>query len=360
MKGYFSEETLKQFAQLAGETFGTDFSESGTYDFTRCVRPNGTSYGTGGKCRKGTEEAKQAEAPKPKKAIKELKDSGSLTKVAKVVKEKTAKKAEPVPATDKAKSVADIKKAQENYTKLLKRQIELSTSGKMDQALSMGPKVKAALDKWKALEEKGKSPEKKAEEKKYAQERAAEQGKREARDKGQQEAKLSAAQKKALADYTADAKGSTRTFTDLNKCLRVPSTCRDKEGSAKFAKELDSAVKKLPKNESGDPFYRGVNINFSDPSQEKLWYSLANAKPGTVLRDPGFGSYSANRRVAEDFTRSGELQRNIVFVSRNKALTPINRFSNLPDEDEALLPRRTAQTVRSVTKNGRTLIVELD
>jgi hypothetical protein len=212
----------------------------------------------------------------------------------------------------------------------------------------------------KALEEKGKSPEQKAEEKKYAQERAAEQDKREARDKGQQEAKLSEAQKKALADYTTDAKGSTRTFTDLNKCLRVPSTCRNKEESAKFAKELDSAVKKLPKNDAGDPFYRGVNINFSDPSQEKLWYSLANAEPGTVLRDPGFGSYSANRRIAEDFTRSGELERNILFVSRNKALTPINRFSNLPLEEEALLPRRTAQTVRSVTQNGRTLIVELD
>lgn len=27
----------------------------GTYDFTRCERPNGSHYGTGGKCRKGTE-----------------------------------------------------------------------------------------------------------------------------------------------------------------------------------------------------------------------------------------------------------------------------------------------------------------
>ena len=30
----------------------------GSYDFTRCVRPDGTAYGTGGKCKKGTEEAK--------------------------------------------------------------------------------------------------------------------------------------------------------------------------------------------------------------------------------------------------------------------------------------------------------------
>jgi hypothetical protein len=38
------------------------------WDFVRCVRPNGTAYGTKGKCRKGTEEAKTAEEPKPKKA----------------------------------------------------------------------------------------------------------------------------------------------------------------------------------------------------------------------------------------------------------------------------------------------------
>ena len=32
------------------------------YDFTRCVRADGSVYGTGGKCRKGTEEAKQVES----------------------------------------------------------------------------------------------------------------------------------------------------------------------------------------------------------------------------------------------------------------------------------------------------------
>ena len=31
----------------------------GTYDFTRCVRPNGTFYGTAGECRKGTEAEKE-------------------------------------------------------------------------------------------------------------------------------------------------------------------------------------------------------------------------------------------------------------------------------------------------------------
>jgi hypothetical protein len=54
MQGSFSEDSLKVFNKLASATQGLNFSESGTdsYDFTRCVRPNGTAYGTGGSVRK--------------------------------------------------------------------------------------------------------------------------------------------------------------------------------------------------------------------------------------------------------------------------------------------------------------------
>ena len=38
----------------------------GSFDFTRCVRADGSAYGTRGKCKKGTEQAKQ---PEEKKAI---------------------------------------------------------------------------------------------------------------------------------------------------------------------------------------------------------------------------------------------------------------------------------------------------
>jgi len=41
-------------------------NHSETFDFTRCVRPNGTAYGTRGKCRKGTEEAKETKGRKSK------------------------------------------------------------------------------------------------------------------------------------------------------------------------------------------------------------------------------------------------------------------------------------------------------
>jgi SNF2 family DNA or RNA helicase len=55
MKGYLSEEALASYAQQVAEQLDQDFAEGDTYDFTRCVRPNGSAYGTGGQCRKGEE-----------------------------------------------------------------------------------------------------------------------------------------------------------------------------------------------------------------------------------------------------------------------------------------------------------------
>jgi len=45
----------QQFVANSGEARG-EYIEN--YDYTRCVRPNGTAYGTGGTCRKGTSEEK--------------------------------------------------------------------------------------------------------------------------------------------------------------------------------------------------------------------------------------------------------------------------------------------------------------
>lgn len=61
MGGYFSDNSLDSYRILIAELQGEDFAE-GAYDFTRCVKPDGTVYGTAGQCRKGTEEAK-VEAP---------------------------------------------------------------------------------------------------------------------------------------------------------------------------------------------------------------------------------------------------------------------------------------------------------
>lgn len=69
--------SLQERAEEAREAYGYSFSEAvsddfpfveeavttllSSYDFTRCVRPDGSVYGTRGKCRKGTETAKEAE-----------------------------------------------------------------------------------------------------------------------------------------------------------------------------------------------------------------------------------------------------------------------------------------------------------
>lgn len=45
MQGFFSEEALEQCEALLAES----------YDYTRCARPDGSTYGTAGKCRKGVE-----------------------------------------------------------------------------------------------------------------------------------------------------------------------------------------------------------------------------------------------------------------------------------------------------------------
>jgi hypothetical protein len=65
MLGGFSEEALQLF-QLAASEQSYEFSESeGTYDFTRCMRADGSFYGTRGSCKKGSAAgAKEKEAPK--------------------------------------------------------------------------------------------------------------------------------------------------------------------------------------------------------------------------------------------------------------------------------------------------------
>jgi hypothetical protein len=65
MLGGFSEEALQLF-QLAASEQSYEFSEGDeVYDFTRCMRPDGSFYGTSGTCKKGSAAgAKEKEAPK--------------------------------------------------------------------------------------------------------------------------------------------------------------------------------------------------------------------------------------------------------------------------------------------------------
>jgi len=69
-------EEMKRKPFIAGPSAGSPSFAEGedeTLDFTRCERPNGTAYGTGGKCRKGTE-SKAPVAPAPPKSAMTKKD----------------------------------------------------------------------------------------------------------------------------------------------------------------------------------------------------------------------------------------------------------------------------------------------
>jgi hypothetical protein len=59
VQGSFSSDALQAYKTLIAEQHPSDFSEGETYDFTRCVRKDGTVYGTAGQCRKGTEQVKE-------------------------------------------------------------------------------------------------------------------------------------------------------------------------------------------------------------------------------------------------------------------------------------------------------------
>jgi hypothetical protein len=167
---------------------------------------------------------------------------------------------------------------------------------------------------------------------------------------------LNEKQRAAIRDYTDE--GGERPYSDLNACLRQPATC-DKENrgwTRQHTKELDSALKALPKNDNAEPFWRGTR---ADSGQAlALYQALENAKPGMRMKDPAFGSYSYDESTARGFT--SRTTKSILFVSRSKQLTPIDTFSEITIEREALLPRGTEQTVRSVRKDGEMLIVEID
>jgi len=62
----YTRKELMSLLEYSAKSLGA--SDQEIFEFTRCVRPNGTAYGTSGKCRKGTEK----EAPPLTPAAKTL------------------------------------------------------------------------------------------------------------------------------------------------------------------------------------------------------------------------------------------------------------------------------------------------
>ena len=183
MKGYFSEETLDKYARLTAEKLDVDFAEGDLYDFTTCIRPDGSAYGTGGKCRKGTE----GEA----KAKGKSESSQALGKV-KIVSPDTAKKmsdAELKSQVENANKAAFGKgsKVSPEVMKGLKEQHDIASNelasrtkskesgeqSKVTATPGMAARVKAAKEKLKAdkAANGGKRPDRIQEERRLEQNR---------------------------------------------------------------------------------------------------------------------------------------------------------------------------------------------
>lgn len=259
MQGFFSEEALEQCKILLGLT----------HDYTRCVRPDGSSYGTAGKCRKGIE--------------KDLKDQDPLQK------------------RDSGEAVLDKHRRDESSSKFK-------------------DKISKLTDKQEEF---------------WDQEN------------------LNKKEWDAIIDYTKPQEMSRRSFFKLNLCLRDPGKCT--KTTLEQANLMDSALKKLPKNSDGDSFYRAVRVE--NEQEEAFYQRLLNSLPGEKIKDPAFSSYSASIREAEKYRFEGK---SILFINRQREITPIHFFSNNEEEYEALLPRGTESTIKAIHRDGDNLVVELE
>jgi hypothetical protein len=144
MLGGFSEEALQLF-QLAASEQAYEFSEGEeTYDFTRCMRPDGTFYGTGGKCKKGSDAgAKEPTAKKGKKEVTATPGNAANTKKARAKLEAAGiiePKKEAAPKAPAAKKPrATVKELGDAQRKLY------------DEAKTLRKKEKELLAEWKRV-----------------------------------------------------------------------------------------------------------------------------------------------------------------------------------------------------------------
>jgi hypothetical protein len=350
-------ETPKQSKPKKAEVEMTTEGLTKAPDGTRITAANGTEYEkkdgkffwkkpSGELGKSGYKPNEMAEEIQFQKNLKGQKDE-----VVEAPKERPlqAKKPETAPKPTEIREVdptnpRDYHEIDSRYSDLIDKSLELKRKGDIE-----GAKAIEASKEYKKLAED------------YEKAWFVRKAMTEKQDELQRETKLTPKQEKAIRDYTqtqANTQNPSRGYSELNGCLRSPPSCKDKETSDTFAKELDSALATLPKNESGSPFYRGTKAD--SPQTRALYQRLLNAEPGTSIRDPGFGSYSSEDGIAKEFAGMGSRSPGILFVSNSKAMTPMNMFSMLPHEREALMPRDTEQTIRRVTKVGNTLIVELD
>jgi hypothetical protein len=137
----------------------------GSYDFTRCVRPDGSAYGTRGKCKKGAEQAKQ---PVEKKA-KNNKEGKKATKEKRLTSNATWRLMRQVLDTPEVKSQfsslekkGDVEGARALYSKIEAEAVKKANA--KEGRLAKGDSRKPAARKSEAMDQRAAETKAKAKE----------------------------------------------------------------------------------------------------------------------------------------------------------------------------------------------------
>ncbi len=280
----------------------------GLYDYVTCVRADGSYYGNGGtKCIQGSPSS-------PKKTDKQVKAERNETMKKVGALREGAK--EKFANGDNKGGMADLNQA-----------LQLS------QNL---PKTRSEMEKEKIVRE----------ENERIREKSRDQKSRAAQKPPQVE--ISAGAKEAIKTYTEPKPDA---FKGMNECGRGKN-CSEKIKEQISA--LDSALQELPANTSGGSYFRGFNASVAHFGQ------LSNLSPGDTLTDGGFGSFSRDPGIAQQFAKGPSAPRRVIIESQSTGIRSAEQFSSRKQEQEGILPRNTPQTVRNVERDGETLYITVD
>ena len=242
MNDYFSTEALKAYEALVVEQHSLNFSETEIYDFTRCVRKDGSAYGTGGKCRKGTEQVKEI--------------NPRIREKAKEPEEKVTPGRMRLTARVKSLSVKELKKVlddprlndkqREQVNKLLTERKPSSASAKK---VSVAPQRKASVtDKGESV---GTEP--------------------------RTEPKVSKATKKEVLDDIRSILEEHRSPRETAKKVNSAGLSQEEEKAA----TIDSNLEKSNHVRQGDPKYDGWSRTFDEKAKV-----LGSGMYGTAILSP--------------------------------------------------------------------------
>jgi hypothetical protein len=226
--GGFSEEALQLF-QLAASERAYDFSEEGeVYDFTRCMRPNGTYYGTRGQCKSGSNAGAKAVAePKvgPGRRDKELDRQvvGGQKAAARAAKKMAAEpKRQKAPRPDEEtlnRRVAAQEKAEAELKRATKLRKAVGMAGPEQRALAQRMVDSAARRKASAGKDQLKDAHRQSSEKAKGAARAAKEAEKNFRS-AEKELKKDPKNKELRARYKEAIKAANDAERELKRADR--------------------------------------------------------------------------------------------------------------------------------------------